>query len=357
MRLASLFCLVSMLGLFAVTNSGCGKRGAKGPKAAAKTANPPPSWVTNLELSTEKLCGVGVAGPGFDEFSPYPRQLSRERAVRNLAGILGTSVLEAIVDRNSELGQSIEMARTLQIDDTLIARIDALAKTEYWTDVDAAGPFAQKNFVYAHACADASKAAATLKLDIKKLVKSARPAPARPDKTPSWINAAGKQPGGRLCAVGFSLPMFYAENTFEGVVEDIRGQLAEVIETLVSQYSEELTTDRTQALRIMTVASTQAIAKGVVVTNFWFDRDGCGPHRRPRSTYGWGCVYPVDIMEQSVAAVAEEIRDENTVAMVKERAASAFDELDAESVKHAQQAAAITEKRAESPSAAVAPAP
>ena len=102
----------------------------------------------------------------------------------------------------------------------------------------------------------------------------------------------------------------------------------------MSQYSEEITTNRSQTIEMMTVASTQAISKGAIVTDFWFDRDGHGPYRQPRSTYGWGCVYPVDILQQSIAAVEEKIDDPNTIQKVRERAAHAFDELDDEIAKH-----------------------
>jgi hypothetical protein len=298
--------------------------------------------VTHSRLTNERLCGVGVAGAGFDDYSPHPKRLSRERAIRNLAGILGTSVLEAIVDRVSDDSQSIETARGMRLDQELVEKIDAIAETEYWIDHDAIGPFAQQNFTYANACVDAKQVATTLKLDAAKLARSAakvRPA-VRPDQVPAWINRDGKQRGGRLCAVGFSLPTFFADNTFEAVVEDIRGQLAEVIETLVSQYTEEVTTNRSQTVQMMTVATTQAISKGVVVTDFWFDRDGRGPSQKARSTYGWGCVYPVDILQQGLATVEKKGADSKTIAKVRERAAHAFEELDAETAKHASKAAA-----------------
>ena len=90
---------------------------------------------------------------------------------------------------------------------------------------------------------------------------------------------------------------------------------------------------------MMTVATTQAISKGVVVTDFWFDRDGRGPDLKARSTYGWGCVYPVEIMKQSVAAVEKKIPDTKTIAKVRERAAHAFDELDDEVAKREKHSA------------------
>jgi len=153
---------------------------------------------------------------------------------------------------------------------------------------------------------------------------------------PAWLDKNGIQPGGRLCAVGFSLPTFFPEKTFEVVVEDVRAQLAEVLQTLVSQYSEEITNDHQSAFEMMTVATTQAISKGAIVTDYWYDEDGQGPNKKKRSTYGWGCVYPVDVMKQTAKALEKEL-PENTVAKVRERAAAAFDDLDKEIEKRAAQ--------------------
>jgi hypothetical protein len=289
----------------ALLASACGKEAA--PAKVVPEGVPPPSWVTRVELSRSKLCGVGIAGAGYDDHSPYPKRLSQERAIRNLAGVLGTSVQEAIIDKSTNHRQEIEMARALHVDEALIQKVTELAETNYWPDRDGTGPFAQKNFMYACTCIDTSKAAATFKVDPDTLVSTATKKPVKPGKKPSWLKRGGKQADGRICAVGFSLPMFFADKTFEGVVEDVRGQLAEVIETLVSSYYEELTNDKQAATEAMTVATTQALAKGVIVTDFWYDDSGIGPNKKQRSTYGFGCVYPMDIIETSLAAVEEKL--------------------------------------------------
>jgi hypothetical protein len=347
--------------LLAMVVYACGKR-AEPVKAGPPQAEPP-KWVTHVELERSKLCGLGVAGAGYDDRSPYPKQLSQERAVRNLAGILGTSVQEAIVDKSNSKGTQVELARALHVDDTLIEKVKQLAESDYWLDHEGVGPFAQKNFTYAHTCIDAAKAAATFKVDPKTLIAGLRK-PVTPQKKPRWLKVAGKQADGRICAVGFSLPMFFADKTFEGVVEDVRGQLAEVIETLVSSYYEELTNDKQMAIEAMTVATTQALSKGVIVTDFWYDRDGIGPNRRARSTYGLGCVYPMDIIETSLAAVEEKLPDEkDKIARVRENAERAFDALDAEIDKRDGQASANvtpapapTPTPSDAPSADIAPA-
>lgn len=320
--------LVIALGVAGCPGGGSAPKPVAGPPAVG----PAPAWVVHVDTRSTKLCGVGVAGAGFDDFSPYPKQFSRERAVKNLAGVLGTNVLEAIVDRNTTSGQAVEMERGLQVDEELIAKIDALAEVEYWLDKDGVGPFAQKRFTYANACVELTKAANTFKVDPKKMANK-KPRSSNPNEVPRWINRTGKQKGNRLCAVGFSEPMFFADNTFEAVIEDIRGQLSDAIETLVSQYSEELTTNRAQFVEVMTVATTQAISKGAVVTDFWFDRDGRGPNKHRLTTYGWGCVYPVEVMERTAEAVQQKLPDKKVVDAVKERAAHAFEDLDAEIAK------------------------
>lgn len=315
---------------------GCGGGGKQKKVRAAPDAFDGPAWAYTVHVSADKLCGLGVAGASFSEESPYPKQISRERAVRNLAGILGTQVQEAIIDQATLTRQTVQFARVLHVDEELIAHVDQLAETEYWLDKAGQGPFNQGGFMYALACIDVNKASVALKLD-RAMLRSEHASSVDPSAVPAWIASTGKQAGGRLCAVGYSLPAFHPEKTFERVVEDVRGQLAEVIETLVSSYYEELTTGRGQAAEMMTVATTQAVAKGVMVTHFWYDPDGIGPNRQTRSTYGWGCVYPMDVMRASFQAVEEKAppEEKDKIARVRERAEAAFDALDAEIDKRA----------------------
>ncbi len=327
----------------AVVMAGCGT-GAQShlPNrvAPAPKEEPPPSWVWRVEIERDRLCGLGVAGAGFDANSPYPRQLAEERAIRNLAGILGTEVREAIIDHQDERGTNVELARHLQVDDALVALVAQLVETNFWTDWGGRGPYAQKGFTYAHSCIDAGKAAAALRVDAGLLLSAHAPQKVGPQRVPAWVNASAKQPDGRLCAVGYSLPMFFADKTFESVVEDVRIQLAEVIQTLVASYYEELVSERSASYEAMTVATTEAVSKGAVVTDFWYDRDGIGPNKQPRSTYGFGCVYPVQVIDESLAVAQEAAPDDkDAIARVRERAKHAFEDLDEEIEKHGQKAA------------------
>lgn len=286
--------------------------------SSTDTTNTAPTWVNGDGIDSNKLCGLGVAGPGFNTSSPYPQQLSQARAVRNLAGILATRVEEAIIDSESESTQitratsssanstttnalyhsqppDIELAKYVSVDEALIERVSQIATYDTWLDTEGIGPFAQKKFTYARACMEANVAAAQLGIDSTLLENH----PTHDVSTantlsgsllPRWFARTGVQPGGRICAVGFSMSTFFPDAMFENVAQDIRSQLAQVLETFVSTYTEDHTNNDVQTASAMTLATTQALAKGVWVTHYWYDHDGIGPAKQPNTTYGWGCM-------------------------------------------------------------------
>lgn len=300
-----------------------------------------PNWITGSVLEKGKLCGFGVAGAGRDPSSPYPKQMAEERAIKNLAGVLGTRVQEVIIDKMTNRGTAVRQAKAVTVDEALVERVRAISKTEFWLDRAAQGPFAAKDFTYARTCVDAKLAATELQLSEADLASAGPNTISRPHVIPRWIKSYGIQKDGRLCAVGFSLPTFHPDKTLDNVVEDIRWQLAEVLHTFVSSYYEELTTTRSQTFEAMTLATTQAVSKGAVVTDYWYDRDGIGPVGKKRSTYGYGCVYPVDVLQSSATVVEKTAPEEekNVIARVRQRAADAFDALDAEIDKQQRAAA------------------
>lgn len=324
------------LGLALTLAPACGRSRVAAPaaKVASKTPRvPPPAWLTGMDVEEGKLCGIGVAGKGFNNHSLYPQELAMRRAVENVAGVLGTSIEEAIIDRTTNQGTGVETARILTVDEELIHKVLDLAETTFWLDESGTGPFAHAGFTYALSCVDATKAAKALAISPEAIRPQGKLEGAASKRVPKWINKTGKQPGDRLCAVGFSQPMFFPEKTFDAVVEDVRSQLAIVVETLVSTYYEELTTAKYQAIESMTVASTTAMSEGVVVTHFWYDAKGRGPVKQERSTYGWGCVYPVAVLQKTVAQAPQGAAKPPSVAEVRERAEKAFDALDAEILK------------------------
>jgi hypothetical protein len=323
MRDQSLRCLC-LIGIF--TLAGCGSSESVHTKKVFAEPSPAPDWVTKMKGDDANVCGMGVAGAGFED-SPYPKQLARERAVKNLAGIIGTDVEEAMIEDETIDGEDIQYARVVHVDDDLVKTIDGAATISYWVDVHGEGPYEAKNFVYGWACIPKTTAASTLKVDPNALKNTHNtPAMAGPDTVPRWIQASGKRKDGRVCAVGYSDPTFQPENTFENVVEDVRTQLAQTVDGLVASSFQNLSTDKSEMVESLTAESSTAVAKGVVITRFWFDPKGNGPERRKRSTYGFGCVYPMDIV---AASLAKTDLPQATVAEVKKHAEAAFNELDA----------------------------
>ncbi len=326
-------CVVPMSFLALIALAGCTSTGKK-PAAAAPAASDAkvPAWVRSMKGDAEHVCGLGVSGAGFEN-SPYPKINARERAVQNLAGIIGTQVEEAMIDDATLAGDDVQYARVVHVDEELVATVDGAAELEYWTDEEGKGPYGEKGFVYGWACIPKAKAAETFNVSAKTFEskKSNEPVASSPNSVPKWIGKGGKRKDGRFCAVGYSQPTFQAEKTFANVVEDVRAQLATTVSSLVSNYFEELSRTDAMAVQSMTVSSNQAVAKGVVVTRFWYDANGIGPQRRKRSTYGYGCAYPLEI----VAASLEKAKSltQQTVESVREHAKQAFDALEAEEQK------------------------
>lgn len=304
----------------------CAKSPSQAPKVIG-TPTPVPEWITDWTYSADKICGIGMAGPGFPG-SPYPEEQARSRAIRNLAGSIETAVQEAIIATQKESGSHVTLRRHFEIDSALLKDVDARAKLDYWVDAQGEGPFAGPGFTYSRACLDTATGLADPALD--KLVERALSSnkEVKAQEIPVWLNYEGTQPGGRLCAVGFSQPAFYAEQTFGNVVEDVRGQLAQIITTLVSEYQHDAE-GSVQLNEIMTVASSQGVAEGVVVTHYWFDANGEGPMAQKAATYGWGCIYPNRILKSAVESAQSILPQEEKAVLeaVRKRANSAFEEL------------------------------
>jgi hypothetical protein len=286
-----------------------------------------PHWVFTQQPPNNQWCGWGVAGPAFSTDSPYPKQLSKERALRNLAGTFGTSVQEAMIDQESlHQPHNLETVRITHVDPAFVAQLEPSAEITYWTDTQGVGPFQQKLFTYAQACIQRpARAPAAVQTQHAQHVL----------EIPTWLKDKQAMQDGRMCAVGYAEPVFFAEDAFETIVEDIRGQLLDVVTTFVSHYYEELAQNNTMAIENMTLSSTQAVSRGVVVTHYWYDSKGLGPQKKPRSTYGYGCMYPMDAIESVLQNVQYSNPPQNPLVLdaVKERARTLFETLEAEEDK------------------------
>ena len=298
---------------------------------ALPNQGPPPAWVFKTGLTETRLCGIGIAGPGYPK-SPYPKELARERSVENLAGALATHVSEAMIDHTRFNYTSLQAAHRLVVDENLLENVSQKAKTTYWFDSAGIGPFLQPGFTYAHSCIETPSAVAAIIPSPPSIGHSNTPTTLDPKLTPQWLKKSGRQGKNLLCAIGFSGPTFYPDQTFSNVVRAIRLQLKDDIRTLVSSYQEDRANRHGVIIEAITVASTEAISKGAVVSHYWYDKLGIGPFTQKESTYGWGCIYPVDVVAKAIGAVQKKLPEEKRPVLqkVRKRAHRAFEELDNE---------------------------
>lgn len=343
-KLAALLLSTSLspaLGLAGCRSSGPTRYVAK-PSVAKVPATPMPDWVTRLEVSGNEVCGVGIAGRTHESQLAKAQELATERAVKNLAGTLESSVIEAQIVTQTESGATMEHEVAVTVDDAVIERVAASARTDLWYDVNGEGPAGEVGFTYARSCVSASVAAEKLAIP-SGAIQHEQGGVSETDEVPAWISRVGIERGSRLCAVGYSDPGFYPEALLESVAEDARSQLIMAASSVVMSAFEEVTvckasdsSDCRQSVSELTAAATEAISRGVVVTHFWFDKGGLGPRHRKNSVYGWGCVYPVQAVRETAAEEAKAPGpgpDADALKKVADHAAEMFRELDDEEFK------------------------
>ena len=321
------------------TTKGARTQGSASSALAAKTGGNAPGWLQK-GTSTDKVCAVGIAGRTHKMAQHKAKELSRERAVRNLAGVFETMIQEAQIEKASTHGDEMEYARSVQVSEEMVERVDQAAKSEYWVDDQGVGPFSERGFTYANVCVKANFLKEA-KIPRKALLERADAVRLVRNEPPPWLQWVGATQGARLCATGFSLPALHPDATFENVVEDVRSQLVKNAKSLVMSVSEEFSVCRVggdrceEVINIVNMATTEAVSQGVLVNHFWYDRNGVGPNKKKRSTYGWGCVFPVSSLQAAVAKAKEKVPelDVPTVDRVKMRASDFFDELEREEAK------------------------
>lgn len=327
-----------VVGMLTALALGVACRGAQGRGRAqtVSTSAKPPAWVTKNVVDDGRVCGIGMAGPAYFRTSTAPQSLSEMRAIANLAGVFETQVLEAQIVLSTEFTNVMEYQRAVTVAEDVIDRTAAAAESEFWYDEEGVGPLGSKKYTYARSCVPASFAS-DLKLDPKKVAAEVEDS-ASPEKVPSWISRIGKDEQGRLCAVGYSEPTFFPEDGFGNVIEDIRAQLIRDTQTAVLSAFTDTLNCKDQGCRAyvedLTAATTDAVSKNVVVTHFWFDLLGRGPNRHKRTTYGWGCVYPIKAISLGVKQVPNP--PPAAKESVKQAAEKMFEELEKMEEKHNQ---------------------
>lgn len=308
------------------------------PSLAPIAATPQPDWVSRLQVEGDEVCGIGIAGRTYQTQWEKAKALATERANANLAGTLQSSVLESEIVKDTERGAQIEYSRTVDVDPETIEGVAKGARTDTWYDVKGEGPASEAGFTYARSCLAASIVASQLKIP-PSAIKQVPSGVEAVNTVPPWLGWIGSQRGARLCAVGYSDPGYYSEALVQSVADDVRGQLVTAAKSVVMSAFEETsickgegTARCEQEISELTAATNEAVSRGVVVTHFWFDKNGLGPRQRKRSVYGWGCVYPIVAVHAASAPApaqaATPAPDADAIAKVKARAEAMFEELD-----------------------------
>lgn len=260
---------------------------------------PPPAWLLSAAVEGGKICSWGIAGAAHDPESEEPKELAAGRAIRNLAGMYLTRVIEAEIISADEQRDYVEQrAVSVEVPEDILEATAQRADVEFWYDRDGTGPLGRegRRFTYARSCI----AEAPVPLSAKRMEALAVPTFA--EEPPPWLEWIDSKNDAALCAVGHSEPFYDSAEIFQAVVEDVRSQLLGKARTWVIDSVEHQTDcregrDCTHRIEQMLAATTEAISKGVAVTHFWYDRTGA---KRRRSAWGWGCVYRGDVARRGL---------------------------------------------------------
>ncbi|MEO1228629.1 MAG: hypothetical protein AAFZ18_06975 [Myxococcota bacterium] len=302
------------LALIAAT-SGCGGSASVAPTASPRPVlrpaseayplperTPPPACVAGRLVTPDRVCGLGVAGRAYRWNDPKMRELARHRAARSLAGMLRSVVSSALIIGQSETNYWSKQERYLEIDESLVDRIEGEAEVEHWFDVEGEGPFRAPQRTYACACLDTP--AAGIRIDPAQVTRSDWTRQYAVDEVPSWIRDPSLLNRNLHCAVGYHPRTFHPEEMLEPLTDSVRVQLMKTAETWVlSEFSEEtLCKDRSLSACRSRVASlveaaNEGVSRGVALTAVWLDPDGLGPEKKKRSSYGWGCVFDQTVLD------------------------------------------------------------
>jgi hypothetical protein len=268
---------------------------------------PPPSWLLTSAVESTQICSWGIAGAAHDPKSEAPKDLAKERAIKNLAGMYLTRIIEAEIISADENQDYVEQhAVTVEVPEDVIEATASRAKTVFWYDRDGGGPLGRegRRFTYARSCIDDLPAAMSAK---RMEALSVPPFAADP---PPWLDWIDSKNDAALCAVGQSDPYYDSAEIFQGVVENVRSQLLGKAETWIIDSMADESVCRAdgsacqdRAAQIL-AATSEAISKGVAVTHFWYDRKGA---KRRRAAWGWGCVYRGDLVERGLDRMQEQL--------------------------------------------------
>lgn len=257
---------------------------------------PPPACISGKLVRADRVCGLGVAGRAYRWNDPKMRELASRRAARNLAGMLRTVVSSALVISQNESSYWSKQERYLEIDESLVDRIERGADLELWFDVRGEGPFRAPERTYACACLSTREAG--IRIDMDQVEASAWTRQHAVDEVPDWIQDPSALNRNLHCAVGYHPRTFHPEEMLEPLTDSVRVQLMKTAATWVlSEFDEETLCENRSApacrsrVESLVEAANEGISRGVALTSVWLDPEGRGPEKKKRSSYGWGCVF------------------------------------------------------------------
>lgn len=294
---------------------------------------PPPGWIKSLRFPEGKLCSIGVAGPGTT--LDGPKELSRSRAVDDLAHSIETMVWEGIIDKERNGVAAVRSQEIVGTSGELILELREDASVDWWFDAIGEGYVGLPKYTYARVCTAHLGGQSGI---VDKLSRTSG-LYAGLAGGPAWLEGDFPRLDGRLCAVGLSRRTYDPSDALEQASQDVRAQLSVSLFALVSTLTEERQTTRRFTSESTVVGLNLGEVKGAVVRDQWFDREGVGPLQEKGAAYAYGCVFPEIEFERKRRKALSQGREDQAKAYEQARtdARAFFDALDEEEEKRAGQ--------------------
>ena len=300
-----LWLVLSVFILVATSSCGGGQRRVEKPTDPNKPSRtPPPSCVHGALVTPQRVCGLGIAGPALYWKDEKMLDLAKRRASRNLAGMLRTIVNSAMQMQETTRSSSIRWERYLEVDESLIDRIEANAEHELWYDLKGEGPFRDPKRTYDCACMSAAEAG--IVVDPRQSEQHAIARQYSVDEVPVWLNDPTRHNRSLFCAVGSHDRMYHPEEMYEPLADSVRVQLMGETRTwVVSEFTQETlcggrsANECTSIIDSVVEAANEGVSRGVLLTAVWLDTKGLGPRKTKKTAYGWGCVFDRPVLERA----------------------------------------------------------
>jgi len=152
---------------------------------------------------------------------------------------------------------------------------------------------------------------------------------------PDWVLRTPRMTG-NVCAVGCVDPTFYRQDAMKNAAEAARNELARTVESKINSVLLDVAENDGSWVRQVIDSTTDVVVNGAEVLEYWYDSNGSV--QRQGMTFALACMKT----DQSAATLAAKLKEvsaedpvaqERKIAKVRERAAAAFDELEAAEAK------------------------